>query len=108
MSSNSDVNASNTQHNVPAPKTELDAARCLLAAQAEYLDASKKHVALLDEGIKRRDMLVGLAGNGYPRSWKDTSLIVPERQERESTQQLAAVAGRVAAAQAAYDAFKKA
>lgn len=78
MSSNPHLNASNSQHNVPAPKTELDAGRCLLAAQAKYLDASKKRVALLDEGIKRRDKLVRLAGMDIPAAGRIHHLSFPE------------------------------
>lgn len=88
----------------PWPKTELEAARLLIKAQTEYIEASNKHVALLNAGIGRRDELVSLTGNGYPRSWKHSS--VPWLEEKQSAEQLALIAERVKVAQLNYDILK--
>lgn len=89
-----------------APKSGKEAAQLLIAAQNDYFEASRKHLALLKDGIQQRDRLIELAGCGFPRSYKDTSISPQKKKERMSAEQLAVLETKVVAARAVWEALK--
>lgn len=86
------------------PRVELQTAPALLlttlTTQHEYIEASRKHVALLNEGIAKRDRSLHSAGRGFPTSYKHLYYVIPAKGEDESAKQLEELAERVTEAQA--------
>lgn len=91
------------------PKTKLEAALDLIAAQNDYIEASKEHIALLDKNISYRDGNIQATGRGYPITYIQSEYLTQSRQSQEkaSAEHLAGLAARVAEAQAVFEGVKE-
>lgn len=87
-----------THSNSSRPKTTGEAVLHLLRAQEAYIDASERHIALLEDGISARDHTIRTSTH----SARHPPHVLRARKEKESAERLALLAHRVDQAKAAF------